>query len=508
MSPDINIKGIEEVYASFFDNLDIAVFSLDAEGSFIYISPAVERITKYTCGDLKRKSFRDITSPEDSRFIEELFLDAAAGVVRRDLWILNADSSKIKCTVAACRAAGKGGVHSIGIMGKIQADDPETEDMIRKFSIAVEHSPATVVITDKFGSIEYVNPKFTSLTGYSSSEAVGQNPRILKSGKQPPEFYKEMWDTISSGREWRGEFHNKKKNGESYWESASISPIVNESGQVTHYIAVKEDITERKMAEEALRISEEKLRKRNYGLERDIEYARVVVNRLLPGKPPILKNLNVDFRYVPMVAIGGDFFSFNSADEQGFGFFIGDVVGHGVSAALFLSLIKSITDRLNAIHGSNPGLYLKELNNELYQSNVLFFITSLYGYFEFSDQSTVFCFAKGGHPPPILYSAAEKTSCQLGSDGIPVGLSPTAQFEEVTRRLLPGDRVYLYTDGIIEARNQSRAMLELEGLETIIARTGDLSLRDSLDFIIEEVRKFRESEPVEDDLVIIGFETL
>jgi PAS domain S-box-containing protein len=127
----------------------------------------------------------------------------------------------------------------------------KTEDELRKISQAVEQSPASVVITNLEGTIEYVNPKFSEITGYTFDEAIGQNPRVLKSGKQDEQFYSELWKTISSGKEWQGEFHNKKKNGEFFWESASISPIVDEEGKATHYIAIKEDITYRKQAEEA-----------------------------------------------------------------------------------------------------------------------------------------------------------------------------------------------------------------------------------------------------------------
>ena len=91
------------------------------------------------------------------------------------------------------------------------------------------------------------------MTGYSFQEVVGKNPRILKSGEMPPENYKRLWETITAGGEWRGEFHNRKKNGELYWESASISPIVDATGQITHFLAVKEDITERKRVENELR---------------------------------------------------------------------------------------------------------------------------------------------------------------------------------------------------------------------------------------------------------------
>ncbi len=129
-------------------------------------------------------------------------------------------------------------------------------DLLRKLSRAVEQSPSSVVITDLKGNIEYVNPKFTTLTGYTLDEVRGQNPRILKSGHTSDAAYAEMWRTISAGGEWRGEFLNKKKNGDLYWEAASLSPIRDANGQITHYLAVKEDITTRKQAEGDLRQNE------------------------------------------------------------------------------------------------------------------------------------------------------------------------------------------------------------------------------------------------------------
>ena len=123
---------------------------------------------------------------------------------------------------------------------------------VHKLSRAVEQSPSSIVITDTRGTIEYVNPKFTEVTGYRTDEVIGKNPRILKSGETPTKEYKRLWDTITSGGEWRGEFHNKKKNGELFWEFASISPIRNGKGVITHYLAVKEDITEKKKIEAAL----------------------------------------------------------------------------------------------------------------------------------------------------------------------------------------------------------------------------------------------------------------
>ncbi len=124
---------------------------------------------------------------------------------------------------------------------------------IRKLSQAVEQSDSTIVITDADGTIEYVNPAFTRITGYTAEEALGQNPRILKSEQHSPEFYQDMWHTLMRGETWRGELVNKKKNGELYWENATISPVKNDEGKTTHYVAIKDDITARKQVEEELR---------------------------------------------------------------------------------------------------------------------------------------------------------------------------------------------------------------------------------------------------------------
>ncbi|WP_347840078.1 PAS domain S-box protein [uncultured Draconibacterium sp.] len=125
-------------------------------------------------------------------------------------------------------------------------------------SKAIESSPASIVITDADGNIEYVNPFFEEKTGYHKAEVLGQNPRILKSGDQGEAFYKELWQTIKSGNIWVGELLNKKKNGECYWEQANISPIFDQQKRITQFIAVKEDITEKKQTLKELQEAKEK----------------------------------------------------------------------------------------------------------------------------------------------------------------------------------------------------------------------------------------------------------
>ncbi len=129
---------------------------------------------------------------------------------------------------------------------RIFLDKKNAEENALKLTKAVTESPASVIITDLAGHIEYVNPKFSSITGYSFEEVIGSNPSIFKSGDTPVSLYRNMWSTITSGKEWRGELKNRKKNGEFHWEDISISPILGENGNISHYVAVKEDITDRK----------------------------------------------------------------------------------------------------------------------------------------------------------------------------------------------------------------------------------------------------------------------
>ncbi len=122
------------------------------------------------------------------------------------------------------------------------------QEHLRTLSRVVEQSPVSIVITDTAGMIQYVNPRFESVTGYAAGEVLGRNPRFLASGDTPTEDYRHMWQTIGRGGTWQGEFHNRRKDGSRFWEMATLSPVYNDAGQLIHYVGVKEDITERKQA--------------------------------------------------------------------------------------------------------------------------------------------------------------------------------------------------------------------------------------------------------------------
>jgi PAS domain S-box-containing protein len=145
----------------------------------------------------------------------------------------------------------------VGI-GRDITEIKNAEEQILRLGMSIEQSPSSIVITDKAGNIEYVNPKFTEITGYSAEEAMGKNPRILKSGNTSNVVYKQMWDTISTGGVWSGELLNRKKNGELFWEEVKVASIKNEEDEIINYIAIKDDISVRKRMEAELLVAKNK----------------------------------------------------------------------------------------------------------------------------------------------------------------------------------------------------------------------------------------------------------
>ncbi|MEO8232999.1 MAG: PAS domain S-box protein, partial [Ignavibacteriota bacterium] len=139
----------------------------------------------------------------------------------------------------------------------------KAEEETFKLSVAIVQSPVSIVITDPNGNIEYVNPKFKEISGYSLEDVLGKNPRVLNSNEHPKDFFTNLWSTIANGKNWQGEIRNKKKDGSLYWENAFISPIINADGMITNYVAVKEDITDKKKMIEELIIAKEKAEEMN-----------------------------------------------------------------------------------------------------------------------------------------------------------------------------------------------------------------------------------------------------
>jgi PAS domain S-box-containing protein len=225
-----------------------------SDGLYIDINSGFTKLTGFTEEDVKGKTSADIdiwVHKEDrEKLVEGLKKD---GYVENLEAEFKRKDGSITTALMSATILEIDGEPCILSMTRDITEMKKAEEKIRKLSKGIDQSPAICVITDIEGNIEYVNPRFTELTGYTAEEAIGENPRILKSDYHPKEFYTELWNTITSGRDFRCEMYNKKKNGEFYWESALISPIKDSNGLITNFIAIKEDITEKKRTEEQIK---------------------------------------------------------------------------------------------------------------------------------------------------------------------------------------------------------------------------------------------------------------
>lgn len=242
---------------------------LNKEGEIEHVNPAACNILGFAATDLKENILRQKMiyhgdDPEKRAENKSFHNNVRQGNLYDGEVFFNNKLGTECCIEVASRPINKNGkltssvvaFHDITTRKKTEESLLATEEKSRKLSAAVEQSQASIVITDLHGTIEYVNPIFTEKTGYSVEEAIGENPRILQSGTMDKDVYSQMWQTLAAGQEWKGELHNRRKNGELYWEVASIAPVRDQDGVTTHYIAIKEDVTERKQMEDTLREKE------------------------------------------------------------------------------------------------------------------------------------------------------------------------------------------------------------------------------------------------------------
>ncbi len=242
---------------SLIDTAQAMVVVLDLEARIVRINRYTEDLSGYTLVQVQGTNWYSIFSPPELREMARLQYDAMiqeGGIQTNISQILTRDGRKLTVEWRDKTLEDADG-NTIGMLA-IGLDVTQREKLVesqRLLSAAVAQSPMSIVVADASGSIVFVNDGFTRTTGYSWAEAIGENPRVLKSGHTPMPVYEELWSALTSGRPWFGEFLNKKKNGELYWEEARISPIVDAIGRITHFLAVKEDITQRKEMEEELK---------------------------------------------------------------------------------------------------------------------------------------------------------------------------------------------------------------------------------------------------------------
>lgn len=236
-----------------------AVLILNQAGEIEWVNDAFIRTTEYNPDEIKGKNPHEILKGEETnQNTLSLISDSIRNGKGLEVDLINYTKSNKKYWVSIQIQPvydSNGELENFISIQKEITNEKEIQENLKKISQAVEQSPVMTFITDLDGIIQYANPKVSELTGYSIEELLGQNPRIFNSKENQQEEYVKLWNTISSGKEWRGEFRNKKKNGDLYWVMASISPVFDQQGSMTNFIAVEEDISQRKEQLNALKIA-------------------------------------------------------------------------------------------------------------------------------------------------------------------------------------------------------------------------------------------------------------
>jgi len=266
------LKLDEKHYRELLIYLPEGVCITDLNENIVFVNDEFADMLGYDYQELLGKSIYNLIPEREKPVLERESAKRTVGVSSGYILTMNRkDGGEIIVKISGVPRRDEND-NVIGTMAVVSdvTTEHEKEIELLKLSGAIESSPTSVVITDLNGTIEYVNPKFSEITGYKLEEAVGKNPRILKTDRTPAKTHEELWDTITNGKIWHGRFVNRKKNGELYWEEAWISPISNPKGKPTHYVAVKEDITRQVIAEEKLQLSNQDLELYTSFLQHDL----------------------------------------------------------------------------------------------------------------------------------------------------------------------------------------------------------------------------------------------
>lgn len=251
----------EEKYRTIFNSAPIGIFQSSIDGRLITTNKAVAKILGYdNPEDIYKVSTYDfyVNKVERETTVAKCLNDGSIVDAELEWKKVTGEKIWIELTAYVIKSPKNNEAHFEGFIKDV-TQRKQDQELILQLSSGIEQSPTSVVITDLDGNIQYTNPRFSEVSGYSFYEVKGKNPSILKSGQTDPKIYDDLWSTITSGKQWRGEFLNKKKNGELFWELAFILPLSNSYGKISQYLGIKIDITERKILETELKKYQEHL---------------------------------------------------------------------------------------------------------------------------------------------------------------------------------------------------------------------------------------------------------
>ena len=479
-----------------FESLPWGVIVADREGRLLFSNPAAERILGIGIVE---------ASPNTSTSLEGWYLPDQISVVPPDqlplvrairgqevldeLIFVRSSQQRpgVWIRVNAWPLKDQSGVISGGVV--MFHDFTQGREAIQTFvllSRVVEQTADSVVLTDTQGVIQYVNPAFEATTGYCKDEALGRTPRILKSGLHDAEFYRQMWAQFAQGLPFEGMVINRKKTGELYWAQQTITSIRDESGQLTHFVSVSQDITELRKKQEQ---------------EFQLQLAREVQQRFYAAAPAV-SGFDIGASSHPADETGGDYFDFISMSDGSLVIAVADAKGHGFSSALVMALTRAYVRCFAAMQ--------LELDEILARVNQMLLKDLEHGHFvtlflaRLNPVHQSLSYASAGHVPGFVFLDSGNVKCTLDSTGPPLGLFSGSKFSlQHAIHLDPGEIAAFLTDGITESTtpdgHQFGAQRVLDYLQT--HRHDPAS--NIADGIYHATRAFVKGDPQDDDITSV-----
>jgi PAS domain S-box-containing protein len=358
---------------------------------------------------------------------------------------------------------------------------------VELLSNVVEATADAVIVTDRAGRIEYVNPAFETATGYLRAEVLGRNPSILKSGAHSSDFYAGLWRTLAEGGVFRGTFVNRKKSGEVFFTEQTITPMGLAGAGMTHVVSVGKDVTQLRRAAER---------------ETTLLLARSVQQRLFPASPPAVPGFDVFGATFVADMTGGDYHDFIPLRGDHLGIVVADVSGHGVDSALLMAETRAVL-RATVETAAAPSEILTVVNRVLHADTEAHrFATLLLVVLHVPSGSL--SYASAGHPSGYLLDGRGAVRGTLPATGLPLGLFPASTYEtRLAPTMQPGDSLLLLTDGVTDCGPPDEELFGVErALEVLRARPGARSL-EVVDGLFRSVRAFERGGEQRDDVTAV-----
>jgi phosphoserine phosphatase RsbU/P len=490
-----------------FENLRTGILLADRDGRIVFCNPAARKLVGATeSGCLP---YADTTTfagwhlPDQTTPIETDHLPLArvlrGETVSQELVFHSSPASatrteeRVWIRVSGWPLRDRDGCPAGGVIAFDNCTrERDTQQSLALLSLALEQTSDNVFLTNCDGEIEYVNASFETTTGYSKVEAVGNTPRMLKSGLHDEGFYRDLWTRLQSGRPYRGMVINRRKNAGLYWAQQSIIPVCNEWGKLTHFISVAQDVTEQRQKQEQ---------------EFQLQLARDVQKQFY-APSPLIEGFDIGASACPAYETGGDYFDLTDTPDGSLLAAIGDVAGHGFGSALIMALTRAYLRSFVAA-GLDLGEILLQMNQMLFQDlDKGRFVTIALA--RIDPVNHTLAFASAGHVAGFLISEPDTEVIALESTGPPLGLFPDSQFKcgpEVS--LQPGQILLLQTDGAAESAATDGEEFGNERILNYVRQHRSQAAQEIADGIFSEVRNFVNHEPQLDDittmLVKVGF---